>query len=134
MVERQEIRKIKQPPVFEKKTGWKEVESQEQAEIIHRALGDPIRATIYSLLDDGPIRQIDLARLVNKVMKTSYDVSAILHHLELLEKAGLAASVEFPGKQTKIKMIYRARDLKLQLYERPKIDAPPEDDDWRRER
>jgi DNA-binding transcriptional ArsR family regulator len=125
MAKRQEITIKKSPPVFGEKAEWQTVESPDLAATIYRALDDPVRATIFGLLDEGPIRQIDLARMVNAATGKRYDVSAILHHLALLEKAGLVASEEFPGKQTKIKMIYRTKDIKLQVYERPKIDVPP---------
>jgi DNA-binding transcriptional ArsR family regulator len=126
MVKREEIRRVeKSLPVFADKVRWQTVESQDSVAAIHRALDDSIRVTIFRILDEGPIRQIDLAKLVNEASGKSYDVSSILHHLELLEKAGLVASEEFPGKQTKVKMIYRIRDVRLQVYERPKLDVSP---------
>ena len=125
MAKRQEITIKKSPPVFGERAEWQTVESPDLATTIYRALDDPVRATIFGLLDEGPIRQIDLVRMVNQATGKRYDVSGILHHLELLEKAGLVASEEFPGKQTKIKMICRTKDIKLQVYERPKLDVPP---------
>lgn len=125
MAKRQEITIKKSPPVFGEGAGWQTIDSPEISAAIYRALYDPLRAIIYELLDEGPIRQIDLARRVNRATGKRYDVSSILHHLKLLEKAGLVASAEFPGKQTKVKMIYRAKDVKLQVYERPKMDLTP---------
>ncbi|MEW6592395.1 MAG: winged helix-turn-helix domain-containing protein [Candidatus Hadarchaeota archaeon] len=123
MAEKQEIKIIDRLlPVFKGGAEWRTVDSSELSAEIYRALSDPVRAKIYAILDDGPVRQIELARLVSRAIGKRYDVSAILHHLELLEKAGLISSMEFPGKQTKVKMIYRCRDVRLQTYDRPKLD------------
>jgi hypothetical protein len=44
--------------------------------------------------------------------------------LEILEKAGLTGHEDLPGEKTKIKIIYRAEDIKLQTYKRPKVEIP----------
>jgi len=135
MVKREEIKRVeKSLPVFAEKVMWQTVESPEAATAIYRAMDDPLRVTILELLDEGPIRQIDLVRLVSRTTEKKHDVSAILHHLDLLEKAGLVASEEFPGKQTKVKMIYRTKDVRLQVYERPKLDVSPAPADGLEER
>jgi len=130
MVKRQVIRKVEGSlPVFEERTKWQTLEPGESASKIYHVMDDPLRLIIYEALDEGPVRQIDLARRVSRTTGKNYDVSAISHHVSLLEKAGLVASQDFSGRQTKVKMIYRIKDVRLQIYERPKLDVSPTQDD-----
>lgn len=122
---RRQVTKLEKPiKVFKRGAEWK-TESPDTVAAIYRALDDPIRLIILELLEDEPIRQIDLTRLVNKATGRKYDVASIMHHLNLLEKAGLIAHEEFSWGQTTVKMIYRTKDVRLQTYERPKLEISP---------
>jgi len=120
-MKREITRPKKAIPLFRRKEfEWQPVKLSKATSTICRALSDPIRATIFELLDEGPVRQIDLAKLVNEATGRRYDVASIIHHLDLLKRAGLIAYKEFPGGRTKIKMIYRAADVEVRVRKRPK--------------
>jgi DNA-binding transcriptional ArsR family regulator len=127
MEKKREITKLEKPiPVF-KRGGpdWQAVELPQAAAAIHLALSDPIRATIFEFLDKGPIRQIDLARLLSEALGRKFDVSSIRHHLTLLKNAGLIAYRKFHGGQTKVKMIYRAIDVEVRTRKRRRPEIEP---------
>jgi len=121
-MEKQKITKLEKPiPVFRRGgSEWQTVELPQAAAAIHLALSDPIRSTIFEFLNQGPIRQIDLARLLSEALGRKLDVSSIMHHLDLLKNAGLIAYRKFRGGQTKVKMIYRTVDVELRTRKRPK--------------
>ncbi len=121
-MERRRVSKIGKPiRPFEKTGGWANVDSQERVAAIYRAMDNPVRRKILDLLDDGPIRQIDLMNVLNKEIGTRYDAAALIHHIGILEKAGLVDHEDLPGKKTKVKMIHRTKDVRLQVYKRPRL-------------
>jgi len=107
--------------------GWQTARLPETMAKICRALDDPIRATIFDLLDKEPIRQIELTRLVNEATGRKLDVASIMHHLGILKRAGLVAYREFRGGKTKVKMVYRTADVEIRTRKRPEpeIVSPP---------
>ena len=120
-MKREITRPKKASPLFKRKElEWQPVKLSQATATICRALSDPIRATIFELLDEGPVRQIDLTRLVNEATGRRYDVASIMHHLDFLKRAGLIAYKEFRGGKTKVKMIYRAADVEVRVRKRPK--------------
>jgi predicted transcriptional regulator len=120
---KRKISKLEEPiHAIERAGGWKTVESFGEEIAIYRAMNNPLRRTILNLLDEGPIRQVDLAKLIGKATGRRCDVAALLHHLEILEKAGLVSHADFSGRKTKIKIIYRTKDIRLQTYKRPKVE------------
>lgn len=130
-MKREITRPKKAIPLFKRRElEWQPVKLSQATATICRALSDPIRATIFELLDEGPVRQIDLTRLVNEATGRRYDVASIMHHLNFLKRAGLIAYKEFRGEKTKVKMIYRAADVDVRVRKRPKPEmlspAPPE--------
>lgn len=111
--------------------GWK-VASDEQKDIIIKALSNPIRKNIYDLLEAGPLRQHRLAQLLKERLakiqpgemeeKIKYGDSALRYHLKPLEEAGLIRSrVEGDSK-----IIYRALDVRLQVQELETRTTPEE--------
>ena len=126
-MKKREITKLEKPiPIFKREEGeWQTVEVPSDVAAICRALDDPIRATIFDFLSQGPVRQIDLVRLVNERLGRKYDVASIMHHLDLLEKPGLIAHEELPKGRAKAKMIYRAADVELRMRKRPKPEITP---------
>jgi DNA-binding transcriptional ArsR family regulator len=122
-MKKQKISKLEEPiRVFGRVERWETVQSPEEEVAIYRAMDHPLRRTILDLLDEGPVRQIDLAKLIGKTTGRRCDAAALLHHLEILEKAGLVSHVDLSGRKTKIKIIFRTRDIRLQAYERPKVE------------
>jgi len=120
-MKREITRPKKAIPLFKRKgLEWQSVKLSQATATICRALSDPIRATIFELLDEGPVRQIDLTRLVNEATGRRYDVASIMHHLDFLKRAGLIAYKEFRGGKTKVKMIYRVADVEVRVRKRPR--------------
>lgn len=120
-MKREITRPKKAIPLFKRKgLEWQPVKLSQATATICRALSDPIRATIFELLDEGPVRQIDLTRLVNEATGRRYDVASIMHHLDFLKRAGLIAYKEFRGGKTKVKMIYRVADVEVRVRKRPR--------------
>jgi len=120
-MKREITRPKKAIPLFKRKgLEWQSVKLSQATATICRALSDPIRATIFELLDEGPVRQIDLTRLVNEATGRRYDVASIMHHLDFLKRAGLIAYKEFRGGKTKVKMIYRVVDVEVRVRKRPR--------------
>lgn len=120
-MKREITRPKKAIPLFKRKgLEWQHVKLSQATATICRALSDPIRATIFELLDEGPVRQIDLTRLVNEATGRRYDVASIMHHLDFLKRAGLIAYKEFRGGKTKVKMIYRVVDVEVRVRKRPR--------------
>lgn len=120
-MKREITRPKKAIPLFKRKgLEWQPVKLSQATATICRALSDPIRATIFELLDEGPVRQIDLTRLVNEATGRRYDVASIMHHLDFLKRAGLIAYKEFRGGKTKVKMIYRVVDVEVRVRKRPR--------------
>lgn len=120
-MKREITRPKKATPLFKRKgLEWQPVKLSQATATICRALSDPIRATIFELLDEGPVRQIDLTRLVNEATGRRYDVASIMHHLDFLKRAGLIAYKEFRGGKTKVKMICRVADVEVRVRKRPR--------------
>ena len=120
-MKREITRPKKAIPLFKRKgLEWQSVKLSQATATICRTLSDPIRATIFELLDEGPVRQIDLTRLVNEATGRRYDVASIMHHLDFLKRAGLIAYKEFRGGKTKVKMIYRVADVEVRVRKRPR--------------
>jgi DNA-binding transcriptional ArsR family regulator len=113
-------------PAFKREPdeGW-QTATFEQAISISHALANPVRRTILELLRNQAIRQIDLARFVTQILKRRYNVPSIRHHLQVLKRVGLIAFKEFPGKGTKVKMVYRAADVEVRLRKRPEPEIVP---------
>jgi predicted transcriptional regulator len=118
------ISKLERPiHPFERSEAWKTVESAEEEAAIYRAMDHPVRRTILKLLDEGPVRQMDLTRFINENTGRRYDAAAFLHHLGILERAGLVGHASLTDGKTRVKIVYRVKDVKLQVYTRPKVDV-----------
>lgn len=122
-MKKRQISKLDRPiRSFEKGEGWQTVKSKESEAAIHRAMDHPVRRKILELLDEGPVRQIDLTRMIGKETQRRYDAAAIFHHLRILENADLVGHEDFSGGKTKIKIIFRKMDVRLQTYRRPDVE------------
>lgn len=95
--------------------------SADQTDAIIRALSHPIRKTIYDLLKEGPIRQSELAELLERKMGKRYGESALRYHLVPLERAGLVGRLKHQG----FNFVYRSADfhLRIRALEAPEIAA-----------
>lgn len=119
---REIVGRPEKPVLALKPEEWKAVKVPKEMAKIFRALGDPVRAIIYDLLDQGPIRQVELTRLLRAAVDKKYDVAAVMHHLDIMKGAGLIGYEEFKGERTKVKMVYRTMDVLVQLHKRQKPD------------
>ncbi len=126
-MERRKVSKLGKPiRPFEKTGGWTTVDSTDKANAVYRAMDNPVRRKILELLDDGPIRQIDLMNVLNRTIGRRYDAAAVIHHIKILERAGLVDHRDLPEKRTKVKMILRTKDVRLQVYKRPRLKIEAE--------
>jgi DNA-binding transcriptional ArsR family regulator len=131
-MEKRKVSKLSKPiHAFERIEGWKTVDSPGLEIEIFRAMVHPIRRSILELLDEGPIRQADLTKLIKRETGRRYDTATLIHHLELLERAGLIGHRDLSRGGAKVKIIYRAKDVRLQVYERPEIEIGLEDTEGR---
>ncbi|MEM3519898.1 MAG: winged helix-turn-helix domain-containing protein [Candidatus Hadarchaeales archaeon] len=117
-MEPQEIKKIEKPLPFEATEGWTTV-SPEAAGEICAALANPLRRKILELLDEGPLRQKELLNLLGEATGKKGGVKSLLHHLRILERAGLIGHVDTVKGGVRSKLIYRSKDVRIQTYLRP---------------
>lgn len=100
--------------------GW-QVLSEDEGMKVAKALANPIRLAIFKLLDEGPIRQFELANRVGKTFGRKYPQTLLRHHLrELAEARLIDFEKDVGGKRTKI--LYRAADVRIHFRPRPKPD------------
>ena len=92
---------------------WKTADGN-AAEALVRALDDPVRRAVLKLLEQGPMRQSELAYVVSKAMGKVYGDSLLRYHLDPLERAGLVGFDSDP-EEPRTKLIYRRADYRLQL-------------------
>jgi DNA-binding transcriptional ArsR family regulator len=95
---------------------WQSVEGERMQAIAH-ALSDPVRCAILRVLEDGPIRQLELVSALSKVFSKSYGSAHVRYHLRLLQKAGLVGAMPDPANP-RGKVIYKAADFRLQVRPR----------------
>lgn len=98
--------------------GWKEV-SEPYA--IFRALQHPLRRQMYELLDDGPLFQSELVRSLERSTGKRMDVSRVLHHLRILERAGLVYRKDVKEGGVRKVLVSRRADIRVQIYRRPDL-------------
>lgn len=116
----EEPEKFKVPQlVFKPHEGGWQVLSEEAGMKITKALANPIRRAIFKLLDEGPIRQFELAKKVGKSFGRKYPQTFLRHHLNELASAGLIAFERDVGEK-RAKIVYRAADVRIHFRERPK--------------
>lgn len=70
---------------------WHIVSHPKTIEVV-QALSSPARIIILELLNDGPIRQYELAKLMRRVTGKKYDDTVLRYHLQQLARAGLIGS------------------------------------------
>ena len=98
--------------------GWQSVDEAKVAAVI-RALDDPVRRAVLKLLDQGPIRQFELANAVSDALGKKYGNSLMRYHLKPLEQVGLIGFDADPN-ESRAKIVYRKSDYSIQLKPRPK--------------
>lgn len=118
---KRKVSKISRPiRPFGEAGGWKDVEKPLD---VFRALGHPIRKRIFELLDESPLQQSELQRILERESGKRIDPAGLLHHLKHLEDAGLILKREIREGKIRKKLVYRAADLRVQLYRRPEAEV-----------
>ncbi|MFN4133846.1 MAG: ArsR/SmtB family transcription factor [Candidatus Hadarchaeales archaeon] len=117
-MEPQQIKKMDVLLPFEPGEGWVTVPPESAGEI-YTALANPVRRKILDMLDEGPLRQKELLNLLREATGKRAGVKSLLHHLAILEKAGLIKHVETMKDGFRSKVIYRSKDVRIQTYQRP---------------
>jgi len=116
----QEIRKTETPKLIllPAEEEWKTVDEKRQAGVT-KALANPIRCKIYNELGLGPVRQSELAKRISKVAGKKISNALLRHHLHLLARAELV-EMEMSPEKSKVKLVYRAKDARVQLRTCPR--------------
>lgn len=90
----------------------------EAASKIYRAMESPLRRELLELLDSGPLRQKELISLLRKTTGKRLDLRTFLHHLRILEDAGLIGHRESMEGGSRSKIIFITRDVRVQVHKR----------------
>ena len=115
----QEIKRTEVPKLVFKPTvnEWQTLERQQQSSIT-KALANPIRSTVYEALEGGPMRQAVLARHISKSLGKKISNALLRHHLRQLLDAELIEFEVNSRISKRLKMVYRAADVRVQLRPR----------------
>jgi len=91
---------------------WQTVPPSKAIEVV-QALSSPVRAVILKLLERGPIRQYELAKIMREITGKKHDDTVLRYHLQQLERAGIIDSQTDRDFAARVKKIYLAADIQV---------------------
>lgn len=100
---------------------WRTLELRESFKVVE-ALADPTRQWIYQILEQGPLRQAELAKKASDHFKKKITNVLMRYHLQKLSEAGLVKFDRNAGER--VKLVYRASELRIQLRQPVPVGGP----------
>jgi DNA-binding transcriptional ArsR family regulator len=100
------------PQLTERANNWRTVPPPKAIEVV-QALSSPVRAVILKLLEKGPIRQYELAKIMREITGKKYDDTVLRYHLQQLRRAGIIDSQTDRNSAARVKKIYLAADVRV---------------------
>ncbi len=96
----------------ERTNNWRTVPQSKAIEVV-QVLSSPVRAVILKLLERGPMRQYELAKIMREVTGKKYDDTVLRYHLQQLKRAGIIDSQTDRDSAARVKKIYLAADIQV---------------------
>jgi len=98
--------------LVERTNDWRTGSPSKAIQVV-QALSSPVRAVILKLLENGPIRQYELAKIMREITGKRYDDTVLRYHLRQLERVGIIDSQTDRHYAARVKKIYLAADIQV---------------------